>query len=603
VPNTLASYQLIARDISKALVRVEKDPVVDRDTDYYLANITKVKTIEEFVKNDRLFGYAMKAHGLEDMTYAKAFMVKALKEGITDPDSFANKLTDKRYAEFVKSYNFARYGELATSYNRAQHDVPKTFATQVALSSIQTGHDFYAAETGYYLSNIGEVASIDDLMADDRLMTYAMAAFNLDADTETPETIRAMLEGGVSDPGSPANTAPNTKWKDFVTAFDFVEHGADTTARDAVVKDVPSKYASGTGLTLVKASDDYLAAETANFTANISKVKTVTAFLNDRRLLTFAMATYGLNADSYTDTQIRGMIEGGIQNPSSPANASTDERWINFVTAFDFEQFGETATSQDAAKLDTPELWKGKASLGLIKLNDAYVASETAYYSANVGKLESIDDLMANKRLLNFALTAYGLDPSKETPATIRKMLEGGVSDPASPANALTDKRYAGFVTAFNFVEHGETTTTFAVAQRPSIDKYVRQTLEERAGQENEGVRLALYFERKAATLTNFYQILADPALSQVLRTSLGLPDSFATANIDQQVKMFEKRLKIEDFSDPEKLSKFLTRFTTMWEMNNPTQSPQALASVLFSQPTTFGISTDLLLTMQKLKF
>ena len=76
----------------------------------------------------------MKAYGLEDMDYAKAFMVKALKEGVDDPDSFANKLTDKRYAEFVTTFNFAKYGELATIYNRAQHDVPTNFATQVELA-------------------------------------------------------------------------------------------------------------------------------------------------------------------------------------------------------------------------------------------------------------------------------------------------------------------------------------------------------------------------------------------------------------------------------------------------------------------------------------
>ena len=59
--------------------------MVDRETKYYLENISKVKTIDEFVKDDRLFRYAMKAHGLEDMAYAKAFMVKALKEGVADP--------------------------------------------------------------------------------------------------------------------------------------------------------------------------------------------------------------------------------------------------------------------------------------------------------------------------------------------------------------------------------------------------------------------------------------------------------------------------------------------------------------------------------------
>ena len=76
--STYLSYQLIARDMPKAIDRVEREPMVDRETRYYIDNISKVKTVEEFVKDDRLFRYAMKAHGLEDMAYAKAFMVKAL---------------------------------------------------------------------------------------------------------------------------------------------------------------------------------------------------------------------------------------------------------------------------------------------------------------------------------------------------------------------------------------------------------------------------------------------------------------------------------------------------------------------------------------------
>ena len=48
---------------------------------------------------------------------------------------------------------------------------------------------------------------------------------------------------------------------------------------------------------------------------------------------------------------------------------------------------------------------------------------------------------------------------------------------------------------------------------------------------------------------------------------------------------------------------KFIGRFTTMYEMNNPSSPQISAASVLFAQPTTAGISTDLLLTMQRMKF
>ncbi len=79
--NTMTSYQLIAKDLPRSLARVSKEPLVQRDSDYYLKNIGKVKSIDDFMKNDRLYKYAMKAFGLEDMAYAKAFIRKVLTEG------------------------------------------------------------------------------------------------------------------------------------------------------------------------------------------------------------------------------------------------------------------------------------------------------------------------------------------------------------------------------------------------------------------------------------------------------------------------------------------------------------------------------------------
>ena len=185
----------------------------------------------------------------------------------------------------------------------------------------------------------------------------------------------------------------------------------------------------------------------------------------------------------------------------------------------------------------------------------------------------------------------------------IKQVLQGGVSDPDSVANKQTNPAYAAFASAFNFQAYGENATTYNPAQQPTVDKYMRQTLEEDAGNTNQGVRLALYFDRKAPTITSWYDVLADTALASVVRTALGLPDSFATANIDKQAQLFEQKLDISDFRTREKLGKFLTRFTSMWEINNPTSSAVTSVSVLFAQPLTAGISTDLMMAMQKLKF
>ena len=43
--NTMTSYKLISSNLTRSLTRVAAEPVVQRDTDYYLKNIGKVKTI------------------------------------------------------------------------------------------------------------------------------------------------------------------------------------------------------------------------------------------------------------------------------------------------------------------------------------------------------------------------------------------------------------------------------------------------------------------------------------------------------------------------------------------------------------------------------
>lgn len=231
-----------------------------------------------------------------------------------------------------------------------------------------------------------------------------------------------------------------------------------------------------------------------------------------------------------------------------------------------------------------------------------FVKRETEYYLENIGKVKTIDEFVSDRRLFAYAMKAHGLEDMTYAKAFMVKALEGGVDEDDSFASSLSDTRYKDFVETYNFVRHGETATVFTRAQQGTVDKYMRQTMEEDAGSSNEAVRLALYFERKAPSITNMFEILADSALSKVVRTTLGLPDSFAMLDIDKQADILKTRIDIEDLSDPEALSKLITRFTSMWDVENQTNSGVANVSILFSKPAVFGISTDLLLAMQQLK-
>ena len=77
---TYVSYRSTIDNMSKTLNTVMNQPDVKRETDYYTQNIKSVRSVDDFLNDTRLFNYAMKAYGLEDMSYAKGMMRKVLTD-------------------------------------------------------------------------------------------------------------------------------------------------------------------------------------------------------------------------------------------------------------------------------------------------------------------------------------------------------------------------------------------------------------------------------------------------------------------------------------------------------------------------------------------
>ncbi|MBX3531285.1 MAG: DUF1217 domain-containing protein [Rhizobiaceae bacterium] len=344
-----------------------------------------------------------------------------------------------------------------------------------------------------------------------------------------------------------------------------------------------------------------VARETAYFNENIGNVKTVEEFVGDSRLFNYAMKAHGLSDMAYAKAFMIKMLNEGVSEPTAFANKLTDKRYAEFVKTFNFAARGEEAVNFSPARDGTAAKYQIEAfNNGVDPLNETLQA-QVKYFKENIVKVTSVDEFMAATDLYGIAMKAYGLGDRIEDTAFMRQILEEGVSDPDSLANRQTDAKYAEFASVFNFAERGAGTTTYRPAVEGTTESYMRQTLEENAGQQNDGVRLALYFERKAPSLTSTFQILGDKALAEVVRTALGLPDAFASADVDRQVAAIENRLDIADLKDPEKLASFISRFTAMYEMKNNMSSTPNI-SLLLQPSTGFGLSTDMLMTLQKLR-
>jgi hypothetical protein len=231
----------------------------------------------------------------------------------------------------------------------------------------------------------------------------------------------------------------------------------------------------------------------------------------------------------------------------------------------------------------------------------ADVKRETEYYLQHIGDVKSADDLLKDDRLFRIAMTAFGLKDMIYGKAFMKKVLTEGIDGSKAFAVQLSDPRFREFAETFNFARYGKTATAFTRAQQGTVDKYLRITLEDEAGRSDEGVRLALYFKRKAPAVTSVYGLMGDAALYKVVQTALGLPASAASMDLDRQAAYIKSKIDIDKIKDGSGTDALLSRFTARWQMANGTPTT-SVPQVGLSQDPVVTMDSATLVALQSLR-
>jgi hypothetical protein len=95
--------------------------------------------------------------------------------------------------------------------------------------------------TAYYEANIGKVTSVQQFVGNYRLLSYALDAYGLGNQINSTALITKVLQGGVANPKSLANTLGG-QWQAFAAAFDFGDEGAASISTASAVKTTTSNY-------------------------------------------------------------------------------------------------------------------------------------------------------------------------------------------------------------------------------------------------------------------------------------------------------------------------------------------------------------------------
>lgn len=180
----------------------------------------------------------------------------------------------------------------------------------------------------------------------------------------------------------------------------------------------------------------------------------------------------------------------------------------------------------------------------------AEITRNEAHFREKIGSIETAEELVADRQLLKVALGAFGLSDDLPNKYFVQKVLEDGTLSTDALSTKLADKTYAEMSAAFGFGDYATPRTKLSDFADRIIEKYRRQSFEEAVGEQDEGLRLALNADRVLQTLaaksssadTKWYSILGNTALRTVFETAFGLPESFGSIDLDQQVSVMKSK-------------------------------------------------------------
>ena len=419
-----------------------------------------------------------------------------------------------------------------------------------------------------------------------------------------------MLTSDLSDPDSFANTIADPRYRMLAAAFNFATDGSiegGDGAQSATQVDTTADLYFTNYDNAAETSDAFA---TAFYRNRINLITSVDALLDNGTLYKYVLDAYGLDPAVEAKSTILQVLMSDVSDPTSFANRQADTRYRDLAAAFNFAADGSVLPPRkaqaDASELATIQLYNSR--VGSSAAEEASALEENLYYHDTIIRVRSLDEFLADQRLLNYALEAYGLADERVSIGTLRSVLTSDPLDEDSAVNRLGDARLRDLAAAFNFTSDGRIGRVPAqqVQSRSDIltigDLYVRQSMESEAGDQNEGVRLALYFQRKAANIDSPFDILADKALIEVVRTALNLPASMSQADIDVQAANITRRLDLADLRDPAKLDKFLTRFAAMYDLNNGGTTTLSAAAIILGRQSSIGTDLGLLGSMQRIR-
>lgn len=213
------------------------------------------------------------------------------------------------------------------------------------------------------------------------------------------------------------------------------------------------------------------------------------------------------------------------------------------------------------------------------------VQSDIEYFKKNIQKINNVDDLFKDYRLLRISLEAYGLETEITKAGLIKGVLKSDPKNINSLVNRMNDPRFKEMANDFK-LNNG---TTFVKLQTFAIDigkKLISVAVEKQLDQQAPGIRKAIHFQKVSSqgSITTPFTVLSDPNLRDVLLKARDIPLSIVIQPVGTQGRVLEKNFDFKKFNNKNYVDRIIQQYLAKTDIANfNALSTASLASTILS--------------------
>jgi hypothetical protein len=345
-------------------------------------------------------------------------------------------------------------------------------------------------------------------------------------------------------------------------------------------------------------NDPVLKQQIAYFEKNAPKATTAKALLSNYQLQSFVLTAFGLSSEQNMNGFMEKVLNSAPNSTTSFAASLTDPRFTSIANAFNYGGATTPAVPATAssAQVDIGGLQQGSSfsdfsgTFAGISLSNVDLGGITTWQGLANTLQSAFRQADGNKS--NISVTLNGLylkfsdSQGRGTASNFSFTPDAGNTGTAPTASEPLDLVSGSTAVAAT----GGPAVTSASFIKDVVQQYTEAQFQQVVGNTSNTLREALYAQQELPSITNWYSVIANRPLADVIQTVLGLPTSFAMINVDQQAKVLGARMNIANFQNPAKLNALLNQFVAMSQTKSQATSQSTALQLLEGSSSKNGI-------------